>query len=196
MRIATGVAADVVEGGLDGGDHLRGRPARQEHRVGGRDEVRGARHRLPQEGPQVDRPADGGLELFDRHAADKGAQPLLLLPRHRPEPCRLTTGVHTTAVDERKRLEHAVVNDPGQPIPLDVLGLLFQSPTQRRLLRPAKTSGGYVANVTRARSSSTASGHVGDPRGEDTSAGTGEVFSAAPSVAVPLAACVQTQIRV
>ena len=34
---------------------------------------------------------------------------------------------------------------------------------------------------------------AGDPQGEDTSRGTGEVFSAAPSVAVPLAACVQNR---
>ena len=61
--VVTGVLAHVVEGRLHRGDDLVGHPARQQNRVGGRDELHPLALDVAQQRPQVRVTADGATDL-------------------------------------------------------------------------------------------------------------------------------------
>ncbi len=83
-----------------------------------------------QRSAQVDRSVDSSFQVGQRHSDDERTQLLLLLGGHRPQPGALPPDVQPAPMDERQRLQHAVVDDAGQPIPLGDLSLFGQGQAQ------------------------------------------------------------------
>ena len=128
LGVVTGVLAHVVEGRLDGGDELVGDPARQQHGVGGRDELHpvaldmaaaapaGRRHRRRLGPPRRGRP-------LTRVRRSRSCSPAIAPSRAASPPRSLAA-----AVDEGERLQHAVVDGAGQPVALARAGVERAAP--------------------------------------------------------------------